>query len=90
VYFRSGSLKLSAVLRIPNGMQPGESRPAFVVLHGFGSTKNAGNVIKPAEMLSALGYVTLRFDLRGCGESEGKKGHVICLEQVEDTRSAIS
>jgi uncharacterized protein len=41
-------------------------------------------------MLSALGYVTLRFDMRGCGESEGKKGHVICLEQVEDTRSAIS
>jgi len=35
VYFRSGSLKLSAVLRIPNGMQQGESRPAFVVLHGF-------------------------------------------------------
>ena len=28
VYFRSGSLKLSAVLRIPNGMQQGESRPA--------------------------------------------------------------
>jgi hypothetical protein len=28
VYFRSGSLKLSAVLRIPNGMQLGESRPA--------------------------------------------------------------
>jgi predicted acyl esterase len=88
--FRSGSLKLSAVLRFPDGMEPGESRPAFVVLHGFGSTKNAGNVIKPTEMLSALGYVTLRFDMRGCGESEGKRSHVICLEQVEDTRSAIS
>ena len=58
VYFRSGSLKLSAVLRIHNGMQPGESRPAFVVLHGFGRTKNAGNVIRPTEILSALGYVT--------------------------------
>jgi uncharacterized protein len=90
VDFRSGGLKLSAVLRIPTGMQQGETRPAFVVLHGFGSTKNAGNVIKPTEMLSALGYVTLRFDMRGCGGSEGKRGHVICLEQVEDTRSAIS
>jgi alpha/beta superfamily hydrolase len=37
-----------------------------------------------------LGYATLRFDMRGCGDSEGKKGHLICLEQVEDTRSAIS
>jgi len=54
VSFRSGGLKLSAVLRIPNGMQQGERRPAFVVLHGFGSTKDAGNVIKPTEMLSAF------------------------------------
>jgi uncharacterized protein len=90
VSFHSDGLKLSAVLRIPDGMGQGERRPAFVVLHGFGSTKNAGNVIRPTEMLSALGYVTFRFDMRGCGESEGEKGRVICLEQVEDTRSAIS
>jgi dipeptidyl aminopeptidase/acylaminoacyl peptidase len=90
VSFRSDGPKLSAVLRIPHGMREGERRPAFVVLHGFGSTKNAGNVIRPTEMLSALGYVTFRFDMRGCGESEGEKGRVICLEQVEDTRSAVS
>jgi uncharacterized protein len=33
--------------------------------------------------------VALRFDMRGCGESEGERGRVICLEQVEDTRSAL-
>ena len=27
--------------------------------------------------------------MRGCGESEGERGRVICLEQVEDTRSAL-
>jgi len=64
--------------------------PHLSLLHGFGSTKNAGNVIRPTEMLSALGYATLRFDMRGCGESEGEKGRVVCLEQVEDTRSAVS
>ena len=32
VYCRSGSLKLSAVLRIPDGMQPGESRLAYRIL----------------------------------------------------------
>ena len=35
VSFRSGSLKLWPVARIPHGMQPGESMPAFVVLHCF-------------------------------------------------------
>jgi pimeloyl-ACP methyl ester carboxylesterase len=34
--------------------------------------------------------VTLRFDMRGCGQSEGEKGRVICLEQVEDTRNALT
>src|SRR5262249_48722444 len=35
-------------------------------------------------------YVVLRFDMRGCGESEGEFGRVICLEQVEDTRNALA
>ena len=41
-------------------------------------------------MLNDLGYVTLAFDMRGCGESEGEHGRVICLEQVEDTRNALT
>jgi len=39
-------------------------------------------------MFTSLGYVALRFDMRGCGESEGERGRVICLEQVDDTKSA--
>lgn len=41
-------------------------------------------------MLNALGYAILRFDFRGCGESEGEHGRLICLEQVSDTRHALS
>src|SRR5215813_10001904 len=40
-------------------------------------------------MLGEFGYVTLRLDFRGCGESEGPRGRVICLEQVDDTRAAL-
>jgi dipeptidyl aminopeptidase/acylaminoacyl peptidase len=46
-------------------------------------------VKQPCALLGALGYVTLRFDMRGCGDSEGEKGRIICLDQVADTRSAI-
>ena len=28
--------------------------------------------------------------MRGCGDSEGERGRVICLEQVEDTRNALT
>ena len=90
VTFVSDGLKLSGRLTLPSDYNKGEKRAAVIVLHGFGSNKNSGNVSIPCEMLSKRGYVTLGFDMRGCGDSEGEKGRVICLEQVADTQSAIS
>jgi hypothetical protein len=49
-------------------------RGAFLVLHGFGSNKDSSNVLAPAKVLTELGYVTLRFSMRGCGDSEGEFG----------------
>ena len=86
----SAGLRLAGVIRVPAGLQPGERRAAFLVLHGFGSNKDSQNVLAPCKVLEALGYVTLRFDMRGCGDSEGEHGRVICLEQVEDTRNALA
>src|ERR1700694_3137572 len=90
VTFPSAGLTLSGVVHVPSGMRPGERRAAFLVLHGFGSNKTSSNTMQPTNVLSELGYVVLRFDMRGCGVSEGEPGRVICLEQVEDTRSALS
>src|SRR6202007_3214854 len=58
--------------------------------HGFGSNSESPTCITPAKVLNEFGYVTLRFDMRGCGDSEGERGRVICLEQVEDTRNALA
>src|SRR5262245_59770062 len=90
VTFPSAELKLSGNVRVPDGVKPGERRAAFLVLHGFGSNKDSSNVMAPTKVLNALGYVTLRFSMRGCGDSEGEFGRVICLERVEDTRSALT
>src|SRR6478609_11546889 len=90
VTFPSTGLKLSGVVHVPSGMRPGERRAAFIVLHGFGSNKTSSNTMQPTKVLGELRYVVLRFDMRGCGESEGEFGRVICLEQVEDTRNALS
>ena len=90
VSFNSAGLRLVGTLHLPAGMQPGEKRAAIVVLHGFGSNKNGGTAAVAAKLFEALGYVTLRIDMRGCGESEGTRGKVICLEQVEDASSAVS
>ncbi len=90
VTFESDGLTLTGVVHTPDDMEPGERRPAMMVLHGFGSNKSGGNAIRPAEMFCDWGYVTMRFDFRGCGESEGEFGRIICLEQVADTRNALS
>src|SRR5579862_7229832 len=89
VTFTSGGLSLAGIVRLPESAGAGK-RPAFIVLHGFGSNMNAGNVLQPCAMFGELGYVTLRFDMPGCGESEGEKGRLICLEQVEAVRSAVT
>ncbi|MGH6770010.1 MAG: alpha/beta hydrolase [Xanthobacteraceae bacterium] len=90
VTISSAGLKLSGAVRVPDDVKPGERRPAFLVLHGFGSNKTSGNVQGPSKVLNELGYVTLGFDMRGCGNSEGERGRLICLEQVEDTRNALT
>ncbi len=90
VTFKADGLTLAGAIRVPDDVGATERRPAFMVLHGFGSNMNAGNVLKPCTMLNELGYVTMRFDMPGCGESEGEKGRLICLEQVGAVSQALS
>jgi len=90
VTFPSEGLTLAGVVRVPDGVKPGERRPAFIVMHGFGSNMNSSNVLEPCAMFEKLGYVTLRFDMPGCGESEGERGNLICLEQVSAASNALT
>src|SRR5277367_6218327 len=90
VSFQSAGLRLHGVLSVPDGVRPGERRAAFLVPHGFGSNSESPTCITPARVLGEFGFVTLRFDMRGCGKSEGEFGRVICLDQVEDLGNALS
>jgi pimeloyl-ACP methyl ester carboxylesterase len=86
----SAGLRLHGVVSVPAALKAGERRAAFLVLHGFGGNCKSQNVLQPTRVLGEFGYVTLRFDMRGCGQSEGEFGRVICLEQVEDLRNALT
>jgi dipeptidyl aminopeptidase/acylaminoacyl peptidase len=90
VSFLSDGLELVGVLHRPADMWPGERRPAIVVLHGFGGTMEGPGGRNPAPFFCGLGYVVLRFDFRGCGQSAGERGRIICLEEVEDARNAVT
>lgn len=90
VSFDSGGLRLAGLVSIPSGLRPGERRSAVVILHGFGGHKDGPQQRWSSARLAEWGYVTLRFDFRGCGESEGRRGWVLPLEEVEDARSAVN
>ncbi len=98
--FLSGPLRLAGTLHHPapgcdaGGESAGQTvvrrRAAIIVLQGFGGNRNTNVIVETARLFARLGYFALRFDMRGCGESEGERGRVLCLEQVEDARAALT
>ena len=90
ITFQSDGLKLAGILHTPENLRSGERRPAFIVLHGFGGNKDGQGQSVVTKQFCDWGYVAMRIDFRGCGESEGEHGRIICLDQVADTRNAIT
>ena len=90
ITFKSDGFILSGIAHTPDDLRPGERRPAFLVLHGFGGNKESRGAIVIAEQLADWGYVAMRFDFRGCGESEGEPGRILCLDQVADASNAVT
>src|SRR6202021_3172141 len=90
ITFVSNGPKIAGTVRVPAGVAANERRPAFMVLHGFGSNSGSTNVLEPCAMFEKLGYVTLRFDMPGCGAGEGPKGRLICLDQVPANSGALT
>jgi hypothetical protein len=90
VTFQSDGLNLSGIVQTPDDLRPGERRPAFLVLHGFGGNKESRGAIVIVEQLARWGYIAMRFDFRGCGESGGERGRILCLDQVADTANAVT
>ena len=85
----SDGLRLSGALHV-RGPEDAEPRPGVLVLHGFGGSKDAPTHRLEAELYADCGYVVLRIDFRGCGASEGARGHILCQDAVSDARNALT
>jgi alpha-beta hydrolase superfamily lysophospholipase len=88
VTFTSDGLKLAGQLAMP--ASGAAKKPAIVIMHGFGGHKDGPQQRWSQTFYNDLGYATLRFDFRGCGASEGKRGWVLPYDQVADARAAVS
>lgn len=88
VSFDSAGITLLGTLHLPDGAVG--SRPAIALCHGFGGSSDGAGHPQYARALERAGYIVLRFDFRGCGASGGEPGRIICLEEVEDLRNALT
>ncbi len=90
VEFTSKGSRCRGWLYIPEKIAKGGTAPGIVMAHGFAAVKEMG-LAGFAEFFEAAGFVTLVFDYRFWGESEGEpRNQIFALEMVEDYRNAIT
>lgn len=80
---------IRGVLHIPEeGL---DQYPAVVLCHGFTGNKIGLHriFVKAARHFCQAGYVVLRFDFSGCGESDGDHGEITIDGQVAETLTAL-
>ena len=90
VTFDSDGLALAGTVRRPAGMKAGDKRPAIVIMLGFGGHQDGPQQRWSSRQYAEWGYMTLCFDFRGCGDSEGERGHVTPAIETADARAAMA
>lgn len=79
-------LRLAATMVVPDG-----ARRAAVLVHGGGVTREEGGFFaRLAAGLAEGGVASLRFDLRGHGESDGRQEDLTLAGVLGDIRAAIA
>lgn len=87
--FYSDGVRLKGLLQLPPNRSAGDRLPVVLLCSGFQGLKE----LIPAKLwgpFTAAGYACFAFDYRGFGGSEGERGRVLPMEQVEDIMSAVT
>ncbi|MCW1296959.1 MAG: lysophospholipase [Candidatus Parvarchaeota archaeon] len=86
VRFVNKGEEIVGVLHIPNERNP----PGIIMVHGFTVDKDESGVfVKAAKEFCRNGFIVLRFDFRGCGESEGEFENMMIEDKLSDLRASI-
>lgn len=75
--YPSDNLKINALLTRPTGTQPKNGWPAIVFIHGYIPPtlyQTQENYVDYVDFLASNGFVVLKIDLRGHGDSDGQPG----------------
>lgn len=92
VTFRNMNQQIVGILHIPDNIRPGEKAPGILMLHGFTGNKTEAHrlFVHIAKSLSEHGFIVLRFDFRGSGDSEGEFEDMTLPGEVSDAEVALT
>ncbi|MBS7641750.1 MAG: alpha/beta fold hydrolase [Candidatus Bathyarchaeia archaeon] len=93
VIFRNEGQCLVGILHIPDGLASrGGRAPGIVMFHGFTGNKVEAHrlFIHVARRLCDSGFIVLRFDFRGSGDSDGEFEDMTIPGEVSDARRALT
>ena len=70
---KSDGIIMRGVINTPDDFDPNKKYPTVIIYHGFGGDRNGSTTfrIQHARYLTERGYVVVRFDFSGSGESDG-------------------
>lgn len=93
----NGEVQLKGTLALPES--PEEKLPAVLIVNGSGGANRDGDIPKPsikagiykdlAHFVTELGFISLRYDKRGIGESQGNIKTVGMKDLVDDIVSNV-
>ena len=89
VVFERSGIQLVGMIHIPKKTSP--KHPAVMLLHGFTGNKAETHFMftKMARELAKAGFVCLRFDFFGSGDSEGSFEQMTYLTELADAKAAL-
>jgi dipeptidyl aminopeptidase/acylaminoacyl peptidase len=80
---RSDQFEIRGMLHLPDHLPA----PCVICSHGLFSSKDSPKFIAMAEHLSEEGFVAIRYDHRGCGESHGRIEDTTVSGRLDDLAS---
>ena len=88
VSFTCQNQTLWGMLHLPDS--PG-THPAILMLHGFTGDKTGSHrlFVHAARAFAARGIASLRFDMRGSGDSEGEFQDITVAGEIDDAQAAL-
>jgi len=92
VTFKNEGQQLVGILHVPDGLEAAGSAPGIVMFHGFTGHKSETHrlFVTIANALCSSGFVVLRFDFRGSGDSDGEFDDMTVPGEVSDAEKALT